>query len=330
MDIEKTLAAILSGMEPACVLTTANSLGIFDLLEEAPMTAQQVAAKLNVPEKGVVRLLDALASLQLISKQEANYSLPEEAREYLTRNGARSMKDWIDLYANLMPVWLRLPTFIETGSQIQSIMEMLGSDPQRKRAFTHAMHDKALKATQVLARELPLSEARRMIDVGGGPGTYALEWCKIFPDLSATVFDIAPVLEIASEYIKKYHLEDRVDTRAGDALKGDFGSGYDLALVANILHMYSETDAQQILANVTRSLVPGGRIVIHGFCTDPGEIAPTKDVMFSLNIGMLTEGGRAHPVEEKIGWLQELGYQDIIHFRIDAMPTGVITALKAR
>ena len=67
---------------------------------------------------------------------------------------------------------------IKSGILIKSIMEMLGSDPHKMRAFTDAMHDKALKATWMIAREIPIGDAKTMLDIGGGPGTYSLEWCK--------------------------------------------------------------------------------------------------------------------------------------------------------
>jgi len=43
---------------------------------------------------------------------------------------------------------------------------------------------------------------------------------------------------------------------------------------------------------------------------------------------MLTEGGLAHPVHEKINWLKGAGVSNIRYFRIDAMPTGVITSIR--
>ena len=77
-----------------------------------------------------------------------------------------------------------------------------------------------------------------------------------------------------------------------------------------------------------QALQPGGRIVLHGFCTDEDQTGPLDDTLFSLNIGMLTEGGRAHPVNEKINWLKGTGISDIRYFRIEATPTGVITGIR--
>jgi len=222
-----------------------------------------------------------------------------------------------------------LATFIKSGVLIKSIMEMLGSDPHKMRAFTDAMHDKALKATWMIAREIPIGDAKNMLDIGGGPGTYALEWCKLHTHLKATVFDIPPVLEVAKNYIEKYELGERVNTQPGNFHKDDLGDcKYDLVLMANILHMYDADMGKTLVTKAVKALQPGGRIVLHGFCTDEDQTGPLDDTLFSLNIGMLTEGGRAHPVQEKIDWLKGAGVSDIRHFRVEAMPTGVITGIR--
>lgn len=172
-------------------------------------------------------------------------------------------------------------------------MKLLGGDPHKMRAFTDAMHDKALKATWMIARDIPIGDAKNMLDWGCGPGTYALEWCKLHTHLRTTVFDIPPVLEVAKNYIEKYELGERVGTQPSKFHKDDLGdSQYDLVLMANILHMYGET----LVTKAVKALQPGEHIVYYTVSaqmkTRPG---PLADTLFSLNIGMLTEGGRAHP-----------------------------------
>jgi hypothetical protein len=99
-------------------------------------------------------------------------------------------------------------------------------------------------------------------------------------------------------------------------------------LRANILHMYDADWAQTTLKKAIAALKSGERIVLHGFCTDEALTRPLKDVIFSLNIGLLTEAGNSHLVAEKIRWLEENEIQEIRHFRVSAILTGVVTGLK--
>ncbi len=84
--------------------------------------------------------------------------------------------------------------------------------------------------------------------------------------------------------------------------------------MANILHMYDADMGKTLVTKAVKALQPGGRIVLHGFCTDDDQTGPLDDTLFSLNIGMLTEGGRAHPVHEKSIGLREPGISDIRYF----------------
>ena len=328
MEIDKLIGKILQGYQPACVVITANELKIFDELKQ-PITAKQVAENRQLDTEACERLLNALTSLEIVTKENNNYHLPHNSKEFLVTGGTHSLQQWIQLSADLYTVWGQLRTFIKSGVLIKSIMDMLGGDPHKMRSFTDAMHDKALKATWMIAREIPIGDAKNMLDVGGGPGTYALEWCKLHTHLKATVFDIPPVLEVAKNYIEKYQLEERVSTKPGDFHKDDLGdSQYDLVLMANILHMYDADMGNALVAKAVKALQPGGRIVLHGFCTDEDQTGPLDDTLFSLNIGMLTKGGRAHPVNEKISWLKGTGVSDIRYFRVEAIPTGVITGIR--
>jgi SAM-dependent methyltransferase len=327
LDVEKEITKILSGYQPSCVLMAANELKLFDALAKSPVSTEQLASMLEFSSEGTERILNALAAMNILDKKNTGFQLKDAWKPYLTETGDRCMHQWIRLISGHLPIWMELPKFVRHGKPLKSIMEMLGSDPHKMRTFIDAMHDKGLKATWMIAREVPIGEATHLLDVGGGPGTYALEWCKLHPHLKATIFDITPVLEVAKSYIQKYGLENRVDTLAGDFNKDPLGNGYDLVLLANVLHMYNEENGKNLVHKAVSALKPGGRIVIHGFCTDENRTEPLEDVMFSLNIGMLTPGGRAHPVPNTIQWLEEAGVIDIRHFRIDAVPTGVITGI---
>ena len=328
MEIEKDLGRIIGGYQEACVLFTANNLKIFDEIAGDPAGIQEVAQKLGLSPKGVMRLLNALTAMGIAVKTDGRYQLAEAWAPFLTREGEHCVHQWIRLSSDLMPAWMELPKFIETGKSVKNIMEMLGNDPHDMRAFIEAMHHKGLKATWMIARELPIGDYSNMLDLGGGPGTYSLEWAKLHGHLKATVFDIAPVLEIAKLYINNYNLANRVNTLAGDFHKDEIGKGYDLILMANILHMYGDDFGKALVKKVTDALEPGGRIIINGFCTDDGETSPLQDTLFSLNMGLLTDSGRAHPMTEMINWLEQAGLTDIKSFRIEAMPTGVITGVK--
>ena len=142
MEIEKELGRITGGYQQACVLFTANKLKIFDEIGTAPATEQQVAQALKLSANGVKRLLDVLTAMDIVTKNDGGYQLTEEWAPYLTSDGEHCVQQWIRLSSDLMPPWMELPRFIQTGNNVMSIMEMLGSEPENMRTFIDAMHNK--------------------------------------------------------------------------------------------------------------------------------------------------------------------------------------------
>lgn len=203
MQPDQLLGKFLSGFQPACVVIAANELGVFDAIAETGRTAEETARRRSLSVKGTQRLLNALAALGIASREGDCYRLQEEWEPYLTANGEHSMQQWIRLLGDLLPLWNQLGTFVRSGHLVKSIMDLLSQDPVKMRDFIDAMHDKALKAPSIIEQEIPLAGYRRLLDIGGGPGTYALEWAKAHPGLRATVFDIPAVLTVAGEYIAR-------------------------------------------------------------------------------------------------------------------------------
>ncbi len=328
MEIEKQIRKILDGYQPAIVLMTANELGIFDQLSGPPISATNIAKNLNLSSDAVERLVNILTGLGVTSKKNNQFYLPESHQKYLAKTGNLSLQPWIRLSTNLLPIWMRLPEYLKTGEQLCRFMNILGSEQEKTRAFIDGMHKKGLHSIWLIAREIPIGESKNMLDIGGGPGTYTLEWAKLHKNLKGTIFDIPQVIEITKDYINQYKLEDRVHTKTGNFNKDDLGNGYDLVLLANILHMYDADSCKILIARAIKGLASGGRIIIHGFSLNDDGTNPIEDSMFNLGVALFTEGGSSHTPQQIVGWLKDAGIKKIRDFRIEAIPTGVITGTK--
>jgi len=325
---EQKIRKIVQGYQQSITLMTAAQLKVFDLIAVGPLSAEKAAQELGLSCKGVERLFNALVAMGIVLKDDGEFHLPGEWQSYLKSDGSHSLCKWIQLSSDLLSVWTQQAEFVKTGKPVRSIMRDLKNDPKKMRTFIGAMHEKALTDARLLASEIPLKEARRMLDAGGGPGTYALEWAQENPQLEAVIFDIPPVLNVTREYIVQYGLGNRVRGKAGDLHKDDLGSGYDLVLLANVLHMYKAERARDLLQKCVIATQSGGRIIVQGFCTEAEDTAPQGDVFFNLNVGMLTAEGRAHPVREIIQWMEAAGVAGIRYFRIQGHSTGVFTGTK--
>ena len=137
---------------------------------------------------------------------------------------------------------------IETGKAV-SLKDLPEEvDPHDLRDFITAMNNIASVKADELCSKIDLKGARRLLDLAGGPGTYAIAFAKANPQINAVVFDLGHTIKLTQEFIKAAGMEERVIAQAGNCLEDTFGKNvYDAILVSNLLHIYNPTNNMKIL-----------------------------------------------------------------------------------
>ena len=150
--------------------------------------------------------------------------------------------------------WSSLAEVIRDGSPVADGFDQIA----RGGDYTRNIILDALGPGREIVDALDLAGRRRMLDVGGGPGTYSILLAERYPELTAEVFDLPPVLEIARELIEQFGASDRVRTREGNYLTDDWGSGHDVILMSNILHQESPESCTALLRKAHAALADAG------------------------------------------------------------------------
>jgi SAM-dependent methyltransferase len=326
--MRQEILKILGGHSASRVLMVAHELGIFEQLSDRSLSADNLANRIGTHPKATERLCNALAAMSLLSKAKNRFRLPAKLKPLLTKNGEASLTNSISLSHEFWRFWTDLETFIRRSQPLSEMLTLIQQDPVMLDRFIHGMRDRAILAARYIQRTVDLKTARRMLDLGCGPGIYALEWTRRYRRLQAVLYDIEPVLPIAQEYIRDYRLKDRARVMAGDFMKDPIGEGYDLVLLANALQMHGPLECEALIGKVYDALVKNGRIIIHGFMTDRSGTHPKESALFSLTIGLVTPSGNAHSISDTIRWLRKAGFRKISRFSIDVIPPTVITAIR--
>ena len=322
---------LASGFQQAQVVLTAVRLGVFEALDEAraraershgaavdtALGAEQLAERLGADPRGVRILCDALAALGILVREPdgdgARYRNAPAARQALLPDAPRSKVSMLLHRARLYERWAKLFDSVVTGAPVPDD----AIDPRldaSARAFAHAMadvaRDSAIKTADALERAGVLAGVRSLLDLGGGPGHYAVELARRVPAARATVLDRAETLAVARETIAAAGLDGRVGTRAGDAYAGGLaedGGPYDLIFTSNMIHIYP-AEANRLLArDAARALAPGGRLAIKDFLLEPDGTGPPGAALFAVNMLVSTDGGDCYTLDEVAGWCREAG-----------------------
>ncbi len=325
------LMDIARGFRPAKILMVATELGLFDHLEE-PRTATEVAAKVKADPRAVGILLNGLAAVGVVLKEGERFKNGEAASRFLVHGKEDYRGAIIRHMKHTWFGWTELSRTVVTGKAPDRKSEQwLDRNPWAEddwmRDFIWGMHAIARDLAPQVAAKLHLSGVRHLLDLGGGPATYAITFAQANPQLKATAFDLPGPCEIARENIALHGLTDRVDTLAGNFLEDDIGTGYDLIWASQILHSHDEAQCRLIIRKCVEALTSSGRLAIQDFFLNDDGYTPPEAALFSVHMLAVTPGGRSYKHREVSEWMVAAGLSTLQH--IETSPqASVLVARK--
>lgn len=325
MDAEQ-LDRITSAYRESQIVFAALRLGLFERLAERRSTVAEIARGLETDQRATRILCDALVSMELLVKEDDRYSLTAVAAAVLVADSPTSKAHRYLLGARQYDRWGRLIDIVRQGRrQAASGPE---ADVEAPHAFAAAMADVGRASVATLLKAVDLSNVGRLLDLGGGPGVYAIAIAEAHPALDAVVFDCSDTIDVARRNIDAAGLKSRVRTLAGDAFTDDLGGPYDLVLISNFLHIFSAADVQRLLGRCASVLSPGGRLCIKDFVLDEDRTSPAGVALFAVNMLVSTDEGGCFTEREIGAWLDEAGLE--MESRIDLTPQSAVILARRR
>jgi SAM-dependent methyltransferase len=315
------IVEMASAFHDSAILFAASDLGIFGALAKSGgATAAALAGSLGFEVRATTLLADACVAVGLLQKDGSVYRNTPESAAFLVPGCPGDLSKAIWYMRDVYPVWGRLADFIKTGCPPESPQLHLGNDEARTTAFVMSMHGKALATGEAVISRLPLAGCRRLLDVGGGPGTYSVMIAKAYPELYATVLDLAPVIRIASGLIEQQGAADRVSTLPGDYFTTPFPADNDAVLFFGMMHQESPEGIQLLLHKAYHAMAPGAAVYIMDMMTDPTHTFPKFSALFAVNMALTTNSGWVFSSAELGGWAQAAGFVD---FDVQSLPPPI-------
>ena len=299
-----------------CALHAAVKLDVFSVLDQAPLSAEEVANNCLCSVDGMQRLLNAMAALGLVVKDRERYSNAPSASNYLSRSSENYIGFMMMHHYHLVPSWHELDISVKSGQPARKSPSH--SDEERRESFLMGMFNIAMNLAPRVVPLLDLSSKKHLLDLGGGPGTYAVHFCQANPDLKATVFDLPTTQPFAEKIISRFNMTGRIEFSAGNFITDDIGQGYDVAWLSHILHGESLSDSQILIDKTVKALNPQGMIVIHEFILDDDMAGPLFPALFSLNMLLGTPAGRSYSETQLSEMLKKAGASRIERIRFDS------------
>lgn len=313
---------MIRGFMPSRAVLTALELDIFTALGEGG-TAAEVAGKVRADARATEMLLNALVSLKLLQKTDGRFSNSALSRRYFVEGSRDNARPGLLHIANLWHRWSTLTAAVRAGTAVESG----GRDAQGTESFIAAMDRNARERAPHVLRAVGAEGVKRMLDLGGGSGAYSIAFAQANPQLRAEILDVAEVLPLTQQYLRRAGVADRVSTRARDMLTATLDSGYDLVLLSAICHMFSPEENQRLFARACQALASKGRLVVQDFILDPDKTGPSFAALFSLNMLVGTRAGSDYSEPEYAEWLRQAGFAEVRRVRLPG-PSGLMIGLK--
>ena len=308
-------------------IAAAHRRGLFELLNGKRLTAAEIAEALELRPRPVNALLATATSLGLLDLSDERYALTDQAEDYLLPASPTYLGSFFDLLTAGDWSFATYDRAVGTDSMQRRDFDFDSFEHQAEstRAFTRAMHSVSMAPGLAWPERVDLAASQVLLDVGGGSGAHSIGACLHWPNLRAIVLDIAPVCDVAEEFIAKHRLESRITTHPADMWENPFPAA-DVHFYSNVLHDWLPEKGRFLIEKSYERLEPGGRVILHEALLNDDNPGPFTVAALSVAMVSATEG-QQYSGRELSTMLRDAGFA-----AIEVVPTfgyfSVVTGLK--
>ncbi|MFN3680531.1 MAG: methyltransferase [Nitrospira sp.] len=304
------------------ILLTAVTLDVFTALDDRPKSAREIAEQIGAHGPTLELLLNALVAMKLLLKQGDHYANSPVTGQYLVKSSPHYVGYLLRLHDAEWNNWGKLEETVRTGRRMAD-RHVFETDPELGGNVLTVLDRIGRQSGPELARRLKLKGPVRLLDLGGGAGTNAIAFCEVYPDLTATVFDLPATLRLTEKTVKERGLTARITLMAGDFNRDSLGGPYDVVLMSDILHYQTNEGNEALFKKVYAHLTTGGRVVVKDRFLDESKTAPAWTTAFAIHILVNTQFGSCYRCSDAVQWMKKAGFIDIVEEEKTAVVQGV-------
>ncbi len=313
---------LCAGFVYSQILQACVRLKLFEHLRDGPMSLEALALSLELNVEAARRLLDGAVALKLVDKRGANrYALGPHGAVIVGNPGITQMiEHHAMLYADLADPVALLRGEVENGSLARYWAYAKSDQPdtladQRIAGYTALMSASQTLVAQEILDAYPVARHKRLLDVGGGDGTFLRAVAARAPKLDLQLFDLPPVAARANARFQADGLSHRARAIGGDFFNDVLPDGADLISLVRIIHDHDDEPLRVLFRAIRRALAPGGSLLIAEPMSGASGAEPVGDAYFGFYL-LAMGSGRPRTAAEITQMLKTEGFS-----RVRAVPT---------
>jgi O-methyltransferase domain/Dimerisation domain len=289
---------VASGFMAAKHLFAASEAGLFAALADGPASAGELAERTGLTQHGARISANAMVALGLLETDGNAYRNAPETDFFLAGKTPADLRPFLRFWDRLsVPAWSDLGDALRGQAPARTIT----SDEME--IFSLGVESITAGPAHATAAQPEIAQARRLLDVGGGTGSFLSAALHANPELTGTLVELPEVAVLARDRLAN---EPRAEVVAADAIRDPLPAGHDLILVANLVHLLSDEDNRALMRKLHE---PGATLMLVDFWTDPTGTDPPPAALMAGEFLLWSGGkGRSYAEIEAREWLAEAGW----------------------
>lgn len=309
------LLELFSAHWSTAILAAGVESNVFARIEDGHSTAEDLARETGMEPRPVRALLDGLTGIGAIDTDDGvRYRNSEAVARFLIPGRPGYLGGFARIVAGDgdggMRQWSRLSEAFRSGRPV---------GPQAITTPDNPFWPELAMALQPVTEEvaaaawdlLPVKDARKVLDVGGGTGAFALVWLRKSAKMTFTQLDWAPMNALALAQLTKSGLSSRFAVVDGDMHETEWEKQNDVVILSNVLHHEPPEVNAALLSRARAALAPGGILVVSEFALDDTRRAPAFALRFHAGMILQTARGACYQASEIRGWMERAGFDAV-------------------
>jgi SAM-dependent methyltransferase len=311
-----------TGFMAAKHLFAAVELGLFEKLAER-RTLDELTAALSIPRRTARICVDAMVAVGLVRRDQDHYVNGPEAQAFLSGQGPIDLRPWARFWNRISyGAWQGLDQTLRTGVPANAGRKLT---PEQEELFSKGVAAITAGSAHALAAKYDLARHERVLDLGGGTGSFLTAMLAKHPRLGATLFEQPATAEVARKLLAGTPHGANIEIVAGDLFTSPLPTGHDLVLLANVVHYFTPSKNLELLRRIRGAMAPRARVLVVDFWMNATHSEPVFGALMAGEFAVLIPDGDVYSLDEGSAWLADAGFRAVEHLPL-AGPTSCLIA----
>jgi SAM-dependent methyltransferase len=300
---------IALGFMAAKHLFVASAIGVFEKLAGGPATLDELAAKCGIAKRTVGISADAMVSLGLLERDANRYRNSATAAAFLSGAAGPDLRPMLRFWDHISyGLWTNLEGAVRAGEG-QTQFHQFSEEQQQ--SFSAGVEAFTAGAAAALSANYDFGRHRRVLDIGGGTGSFLIAILRRHPAVQGTLFELAGACAVARQRLAGVSEGARITVIEGDVVKDPLPDDHDAMIVANTVHVLSAAHNLDLLKKVRTHAVAGTRLLLVDLWMDPTHTQPPAAALMSGEFLVISGEGQSYGEDDADEWLGQTGWRKL-------------------